>query len=533
MPLLAFTGYLGRVDLVGKLRNVLDDERLDLHERALIRAQLGRMLMHAGELEAGSEQVKQAIPDLAGSPFEKAQSMIMLGGPSGLLWPAEEHLRWLERSALVAQASMPETDRLNLLIDRMTALLGLGEESGWELAQRFSEDALADREALVFARASLNIGSSAMRWGRYSEAQDRLTTSADVAGRHRYQRLREFANVTRIHLDWFTGAWDRLADRAAESALLEQEPLIQLDARLVIGLLGLASGGDPAAEESLRQVRAESARRGAMDMSLESAAALARLRLAHGDVEEALALTDEAEQVVAGKGMWLWAGETMPVRVRALVLAGREHEAGELAARFERGLKGRDISSARAALKTCLALLADAQQDPLGAADAWRSAAAAWRQLPRPYEALLAEERYAWCVLRAGDHSSAPVQQLAGIAQALETLGAARDADRVVNRLRKEGVAVGSRRRPGRRGYGDQLSPRELEVVQFLLRGMSNREIAVALSRSPKTVAAQLNSAMRKHGVSSRTALAVVVTQRALSSADPPDAPAGRAPSRS
>lgn len=49
--------------------------------------------------------------------------------------------------------------------------------------------------------------------------------------------------------------------------------------------------------------------------------------------------------------------------------------------------------------------------------------------------------------------------------------------------------------------------------MQLLLSGLTNREIAVALSRSPKTVAAQLNSAMRKHGVSTRTALAVVVTQ--------------------
>jgi DNA-binding NarL/FixJ family response regulator len=42
---------------------------------------------------------------------------------------------------------------------------------------------------------------------------------------------------------------------------------------------------------------------------------------------------------------------------------------------------------------------------------------------------------------------------------------------------------------------------------------LTNREIALALSRSPKTVAAQLNSAMRKHGVTTRTALAVAFAQ--------------------
>jgi DNA-binding NarL/FixJ family response regulator len=57
------------------------------------------------------------------------------------------------------------------------------------------------------------------------------------------------------------------------------------------------------------------------------------------------------------------------------------------------------------------------------------------------------------------------------------------------------------------------LSPRELEVVRLMLDGMTNRQIAQELSKSPKTVTAQLASAMRKYGVTSRTALAMSVTQ--------------------
>jgi DNA-binding CsgD family transcriptional regulator len=57
------------------------------------------------------------------------------------------------------------------------------------------------------------------------------------------------------------------------------------------------------------------------------------------------------------------------------------------------------------------------------------------------------------------------------------------------------------------------LSPREREVVRLMLDGMTNRQIASELSKSPDTVAAQLKSAMRKYGVTSRTALAVSVTQ--------------------
>jgi DNA-binding CsgD family transcriptional regulator len=526
MPLLAFTGYLGRVDLVSRLRAVLEDERLDLRDRARIRGQLGRMLMHAGELEAGSEEVKRAIPDLADSPFETAQAMTMLGGPSGLLWPAAEHRRWLDLAALVPDSSMSEEDRQSLLIDRTTALLGLGDESGWDLAHRFSAEVSTSQGALTFARASLNFGNAAMRWGRYSEARQRLATGADVAGRYRYQRLHDMTVVTVVHLDWFTGTWAGLAERARCWAQLDEEPLIQLDSRLIIGLLGAAAGGDPSTEDTLRLVRDESARRGVVDMSLESTAALARLRLARRDVAGALTLTDEAEQVVAGKGMWLWATETMPVRVEALVLADRQPEAEALVAAFERGLEGRDIPSARAALQSCLGLLAEGRREYAGAAAAWHRAAAAWQGLPRPYEALLARERQAGCLLDAGDRTAA-LAQLTGVAQELRILGAKSDADRVLRTLREHGVVAGDQRGVSRRGYGDQLSPKELDVVELLLGGLSNREIAVALSRSPKTVAAQLNSAMRKYGVSSRTALAVIVTQRALS----PDF-SGEAPER-
>ena len=63
--------------------------------------------------------------------------------------------------------------------------------------------------------------------------------------------------------------------------------------------------------------------------------------------------------------------------------------------------------------------------------------------------------------------------------------------------------------RGGRPGYGDRLSPREIQVVRLLLDGRTNRQIAAVLVVSTQTVANHLHSAMRKLRVSSRTALAV------------------------
>ncbi|MGH6653740.1 MAG: ATP-binding protein [Actinocrinis sp.] len=516
MPVLTFTGYLRRVDVISTLRTVLDDPRLSRSDRGRIRGQLGRMLMHVGEYAAGTEEIQRAIPDLADRPIEAARALSTLGGPVGSLWPASEHRRWLDRAAQVVEsagAAIPEGERQILTIDRITALLDLAEQSGWDLAAAFpASDESVPQEALNLARLSLNTGNAAMQWGHLQDARRRLAIAGDVARRHRYQRLRDMTLVTLMHLDWFTGSWGGLAERLRHWARLDDEPLMQLDSRLVLGLLGAAVGDDPAAEDNVRAVRDESTRRGIADMSMESTGALARLRLAAGDVDEALSLTDDAVQVVAGKGMWLWATETVPVRVAALTAAKCGGEAEDLVATFARGLGERPIPSAHASLATCRALLADGRADYAEAAHAWDAAAVAWQALPRPYYALLAREQKARSLLKIGE-TDAALSQWAETARGLASLGAKQDADRVARTLTRHGGRPPGPRKAGRRGYGDQLSPREQEVVELLLSGLTNREIAIALSRSPKTVAAQLNSAMRKHGVTTRTALAVVVTQ--------------------
>ncbi|MGW4798370.1 ATP-binding protein [Nonomuraea sp. NPDC004297] len=528
MPTLASTGYLHRSGLVEVLRSVLDRSSLSRRRRAEIRAQLGAALIRRGEHEAAVAELQRAVPDLDHDPVRQAHAMTGLGMPYSTHWPAKVHRRWFDRAAaVVARTSLPRREVLDLQVNWATGLLTLGDPEGWAVAAGLPDTAATPGEAAPLARAALNLGNWSMHWGRYDEAREHLARGVRLAEHRGYVRLNDMIAVTRAHLDWFTGEWDGLAERAARLAELDGEPEIRLDARTVAGLLDVARGEHQRARARLRWVLEESGRRGLAQVPIEPAAALARLCLAERDPDGALRLTDAPMRLVVAKGTWLWATELLPVRTRALLAAGRPADAADLVAQYEGGLRDCPAAGAHAALAECRAHLAEAHDGPESAANAYDLAAARWEALPQPYTALLARERQASCLLAAGRRADG-LDLLTGVLRGLSRLGATGDADRVAERLHEHGVRRAWR--GGRRGYGSELSPREREVVRLLITGLGNKAIAEALSRSPKTVAAQVNSAMRKLGVSSRTALAVAAVQAGLGPEEPADGPGDGSP---
>ncbi|MBM9506179.1 ATP-binding protein [Actinacidiphila acididurans] len=514
-PVFAFSGYLGSSDLLRVLRDLLDSRALARTERGEVRAQLGRMLMQTGQYAAGAAELERAIGDLDDRPYEAAWVMSVLSRPAGVDWPVAAHRRWLDKTVELVESRVPADLRLPFAVDRLTSLLQMGDPSGWDVAAGIPEAAGGAADVLSVIRADLNIGDSAIRWGFYPEARRRLDRAVELAAESGYLRMRDMAEVTRAHLDWYTGRWEGLAERVAALAAIEEEPLIAIDSVLVTALLTSVTSTDPGelavAAEQFEQVLTEAGRRGFVDMPMEPAAALAAIRLAEGRDADGLALTDEGMRVVTRKGIWLWAAEIAPVRVQALVTTGRTAEADELVTRYARGLRGSTALTAAASLAACRAWLAEAREPADRTAEQWEAAATAWDRLPRPYAALLARERRALALAAAGRDGEA-AELLTRVEAGLRALGAERDAHRVAAHDRRT-------TRGGGRGYGDRLSPRELEVVRLMLTGLSTPDIARTLSRSPRTVAAQLNSAMRKHRVNSRTALAVAALQAGIAPA--------------
>lgn len=80
----------------------------------------------------------------------------------------------------------------------------------------------------------------------------------------------------------------------------------------------------------------------------------------------------------------------------------------------------------------------------------------------------------------------------------------------------------------GKNSFGVNLSPREREILALLTEGRSQKQIAVALSISSKTVATHIQHLLSKLGVHSRAEAVAAAYQRGLVEADMYTSPAGR-----
>lgn len=237
-------------------------------------------------------------------------------------------------------------------------------------------------------------------------------------------------------------------------------------------------------------------------MVLRAAAGLAALRLAEGATEEAVAAVTPAVAALRRAGAWARGAELLPPAVEALLACGDRAAAGRLAEDAAQGLTGRDAPAATVGLHLARGLLLR-EARPEEAARQFERARAGWAEIGRPYDAALAAEHLARALADADPESAAA--RLARTADAFTALGATSDAARCQHTLRELGLTRTAS--PGRRGYGEGLSPRERQVAELVAQGATNQDVAQALFLSARTVEHHVASILRKLGVS-RKALA-------------------------
>ncbi|MFD9718041.1 LuxR C-terminal-related transcriptional regulator [Streptomyces sp. NPDC059076] len=605
--LLAHSAVLGlhTDQTVRVLRQMLDEQSLPSAVRGRIRLDLGLVLYNqAGRGLQGWVELEQAAEELEGQPALAARAMAALSMPVMSSVPLERNAYWLERVRKVADRSGDEEVRTAVAANSVAILLETGDPSAWQVLEGLRSEAAVPARAPHVARGLVNAADAALWLGHPGRVAEFLDEGVELAAKTGAAYVEQDGRGTSLLLDWMTGHWDGLGARAraflGESAVM---PGPGADARLVLGMLGLAQGE----WQQMAAWFAGDARPLPLGSPLPHIAAaaggLVRTALARGDVEVASDEAAKAWDRLRDKGVWAWAADLAPWAVEAAVRADRPAAARTMIEEFESGLGGLDrdsAPSAAAALDWCRGILLEAAGGPADAVACYRRASQMFTDMPRPYAALLTAEAADQCVLKAAAHrhdqpgppdrpdrhrpsdrstspdtpstpvssgvagaSGAPrptgerstgkeqrpskgaaavedspdssaslassasdgsaegwsddwpddetvtraLESLASCVEQLTRLGAGWDAARVRATLRShDPAAVGSRRR-GRPSYGDQLSPREQEVVDLASGGLTNREIATTLHLSPRTVEQHISRARRKLESQSRQPL--------------------------
>lgn len=188
----------------------------------------------------------------------------------------------------------------------------------------------------------------------------------------------------------------------------------------------------------------------------------------------------------------------MPPAAIAYCEADRVDAAAALIGEFAAAIDGLDTPMADAALAEARGVVEAQRGNVAPAVEFLTEARAGYAALPAPYYAALVG-------VRLLELAPAPDGELAALAEEFTALGATRDAARCRHLLRVSGVAAPSRR--GRRGYGNELSPRERDVARLVAGGSTNREIAEVLFLSRRTVEQHVANVLRKLDLHSRADL--------------------------
>ena len=444
-------------DAIVVMKSVLAESPVASSVRGRLRLALGLLLQdQAGEVLAGRRELVAAIRELREDPDSAAWAASALAVPIFGAEALSEHLAWHEMS-LELIGDNPDAQAA-VRINQVRFRLALGESG--EIGQGGGDVEVAG--GLVWLGHDRR--SSAVL-DRAAESESALSRVAGTA--------------VRLRVAFGSGNWVGLSEQLARAKFdADAAPLVKAELDLIDARLRLAQGDVAGGKELLESVRALT-ERGPLPVYAAAVAATGGLELA-----------EECLEVVRRKQGWAWAGDLVIAACSALQLNGRGEAAHRLAVEYAAAVVELDAHAAKAAATQVRAIVEES-------AELFGVAAEQWRALGRRYDECLALEARGTLLLAAGQPD-----ELVSTTHAFESIGARGDARRCRETLRAAGISVAMKR--GRRGYGNALSPRELEVARLASQGLSNSRIAATLTLSVSTVEDHLSHAMRKLEVRSR-----------------------------
>jgi DNA-binding CsgD family transcriptional regulator len=307
-----------------------------------------------------------------------------------------------------------------------------------------------------------------------------------------------YRGICRVHLAQVhlaSGRWSRAEQEATRAAVELERPLpgVAAEAHYLLGEVARLRGQFGEAEASYRD---------AHRMGRDPQPGLALLRLAEGRIHAARRSIEAALLAASGDRL---AGARL---CAALVEAATALADGDVARQASDEL---DATASAYASPVLLAMAEHARGLTLVGEDrrdealpVLRRACRSWQDLDVPYECARVRSVLGRIYQAIGDTDAAALE-FAEATAVFEYLGAHAA-------LREIATVQGERPRPA------TLTAREVEVLDQLARGLSNRQIAAALVISEKTVARHLSNVFTKLGVTSRTAAAAFAVEQGLTS---------------
>ncbi|HXA61597.1 MAG TPA: LuxR C-terminal-related transcriptional regulator [Streptosporangiaceae bacterium] len=451
------------------------------------------------EADAAVREMSAALGDVVGRADLHAITLAVLAMPTRL--PDRDlptQMAYLDQARAALTQTTDEMAHAVVLTTAAHLLLAAGSPEGWSAADALA--AHADRPDVnrQIIRGLLNLADAALHLGHHSRSLELVERGRGLAAGARWRTYDPQLRATALRVRWTTG--DIGADEQVSELVGDPQVHGRLHARLLLAQIRVEQGRLDVARRILRAVAEEACGIGELAIAAHAVAELNRAALTAAQCRAGHAVARQVLNALIHKQTLIWAAPLLPFVPLDLVHA--------VLPRYRDALAGRDAPLARAALSFAEARLSE--QD--GEADrAW----AGYRRARDQYAALPAPRLVAHacaCEVRtqmtAGQAPDAEVLRYAW--STFTGLGAVWDANRLKQLIRAAGLPVPHRR--GRRGYGDQLSPREQEIAGLAAAGHTNREIAANLYLSDRTVKYHLANAMRKLQVGSRRELRDVLT---------------------
>ncbi|MGK5678089.1 ATP-binding protein [Actinoplanes sp. URMC 104] len=450
------------------------------------------------DLEARTRALRAALPLAADRPATRAEIHAELAAAYMLDRRLDEALADGELARELGAG-----DRMRCHVDATVGSVLL-------FAGRMAEGAGLLRDAIArasglrleaqAARCYRMLGTSMSVLVEYDAATATLTEGIAYAERVEQVNDRHYMAAHLAHVQWATGDWPAAA-RTARQALADGGGITtEITARHVLGYLALGRGAYDEAAGHL--ARAESLGAGMRELQRVSPAwwGLAELALARGDAATAVARCEQGYAASAAVRDAAYLFPYVVTGVRAYLAGPGPTAARDWLDRASTLLHDRAIPGTLGALDHGHGLIHLHEGRTGKARDCLAAARTFWASRRRFWEGTAALLDQSRCAHRSRRPAEAVALREAAL-QAYASAGA------TVPPAAADSSPAQTRHAPLPPARS-LLSAREVEVARLVAAGLTNREIATALTIAPKTAAAHVEHIRTKLGVSRRAQIA-------------------------